>query len=62
MPDLRGLCAEASEAVKGADVLTVVTLSFLEAALGKKHSLQVSQTQAPSSLLKTDRSPSCMGV
>ena len=41
MSDLRGLCEEASEAVEGADVLTVVTLSFLEAALGKKHSLQV---------------------
>ena len=41
MPYSSSLCAEASEAVKGADVLTVVTLSFLEAALGKKHSLQV---------------------
>ena len=39
-------CAEASEAVTGADVLTVVTLSFLEAALGRKHSLQVSQLES----------------
>ena len=30
-----------SEAIKGGDVVTVVTLSFQEAALGKRHSLQV---------------------
>jgi len=38
-------CAETPEAVKGADVLTVVRLSFLEAALGKRHSLQVAHSQ-----------------
>ena len=34
-------CADTYTAAKGGDVLTVVTLSFLEAALGKSHSLQV---------------------
>ena len=36
-----GWHAGTSEAIKGGDVVTVVTLSFQEAALGRRYSLQV---------------------
>ncbi|CAK0784402.1 hypothetical protein CVIRNUC_007606 [Coccomyxa viridis] len=38
--------AGTSEAIKGGDVVTVVTLSFQEAALGKRYSLQVAAKRA----------------
>ena len=44
----------------GADVLTVVTLSFLEAALGKRHSLQVSQSRASSPFGRLGQTSLCM--